>query len=121
MGRRVDGRRYGHLVEQRARSKYSLEKARESWHDAQYKNGVPVEIKGAQKGNHFRLWRDEHRRLKRASGYYVFVVYHPWASSIRATNFKRKKASDLDVAGKWYGAGGHRDQEQYELPIEEVF
>lgn len=111
--------RYGSLAQRKARDRYGLEKALNSWHDAEYANGSPVQIKAAQPDRRFRLWEADHEHLTQESGWYIFVIYRPRGRGIAVQDMKRVRAQDLDP--NWYGAGGHRDQRQSKLSVSSIF
>ena len=126
MSRSTQASRFGAAAERHAISKYGLEASHESWHDAKYQNGTPVEIKSAmasrssgQPGK-FRVFEEYHRILERHEGWYCFVVYRPRGQGVQIVESKMVRARDLPNPG-WYGAGGHRDSRQTKVPIRAVF
>jgi hypothetical protein len=78
--------------------------SRPSWHDAKFGNGTPVEIKSTvlehsdgQPGN-FKVYRKHHEKLRRADGWYCFVVYRPHGrSGCRIVKDGMCKASSLAI------------------------
>lgn len=80
--------------------RFSLELA--SCHDATFQNGTPVEIESTmiehsdgQPGN-FTVYKTYHDKLRRADGWYCFVVYRPHGrSGCTIVTDKMCKASNL--------------------------
>jgi hypothetical protein len=128
MSRSSNASRYGSLAEKRAAEKYGLRLGgvHTSWCDAEFGNGKPVEIKSAmhRRANgspgRFRLFRTYHDRLLEADGYYCFVVYRIRGRGIEVLRTLMTKASRLPST-TWYGAGGHRSNQQTKLRIDTVF
>jgi hypothetical protein len=61
---------------------------------------------------------DQHAALKKAGGYYVFVVYRLQSDGIRVTHSRSIRASSLSI--DWYGETVPRGREQAELPASEL-
>ena len=105
--------------------RFELERA--SWHDARFQNGTPVEIKSTmlehsdgQPGN-FKIYRDYHDKLRRADGWYCFVVYRPHGrSGCTIVKDKMVKSTNLPLL-RWHGGGDHRGTEQTKIAIADVF
>ncbi len=105
--------------------RFTLERA--SWHDARFQNGTPVEIKSTmiehsngQPGN-FKVYREYHETLRRADGWYCFVVYRPHGrSGCTILKDKMVRSSDLPLL-RWHGGGNHRGTEQAKIAIADVF
>lgn len=120
--------RYGTLAERQAADRYGLTRdgVHTSWCDAEFQNGKPVEIKSASlslsdgRTARFRIFEKYHERLLREDGYYCFVAYKPRGRGITVHKMKMKQADALPVS-TWYGAGGHRDSQQSEIPVDRIF
>lgn len=120
--------RWGTLAEKKAAAEHGIELSRAPWKDG-HANGRPVEIKSTrpthadgQPGN-FKLYEDPHRRIRRESGLYCFVVYQPWGRGARILRSKIMHSSKLPRLS-WHGGGEHRGTDgmrQAKLRIEEVF
>lgn len=126
MSRSHRANHYGTAAEKRAMQRYNLVPSRESWKDAEFRHGGPVEIKSTmrrhadgQPGN-FKIYEQYHRRLRRNGGHYCFVVYKPTESGIRIRNMKIIHSSQLPRLS-WHGGGDHRDTRQAKLGIGDVF
>nr|WP_256394220.1 hypothetical protein [Natronoarchaeum rubrum] len=104
--------------------RFQLDRA--SWHDARFQNGTPVEIKSTmvehadgQPGN-FKIYRQYHDRLRRADGWYCFVVYRPHGrSGCTVLEDKMVRAGDLPLV-QWHGGGAHRNTQQAKIDISEI-
>ncbi|MCU4741147.1 hypothetical protein [Natronoglomus mannanivorans] len=118
---------FGTLCEKRMASKRRFVLERASWHDARFQNGTPVEIKSTmvehadgQPGN-FKIYREYHDRLRRADGWYCFVVYRPHGrSGCTVLEDKMVRASRLPLL-RWHGGGDHRGTQQAKIAISDVF
>lgn len=117
---------YGTLCERKAAERYGLELDRDSWHDARRSDGTPVEIKSTmrrhadgQPGN-FKLYSAYHQKLRRANGWYVFVVYRVRERGVEPLKWEMRHSSRLPKL-RWHGGGDHRDAQQSKLGIDEVF
>jgi hypothetical protein len=118
----------GAAVERAVAAEYGLdlEGTHRSWADAEYGNGVPVEIKGAAyrrssgKPGRFRIFEDPHDRLKDHNGWYAFAVYRRRGRGFEVLKSKIVRADNVGP-WEWYGAGGHRDSRQIKIPIDDVF
>ncbi|SNZ12103.1 hypothetical protein SAMN06269185_1497 [Natronoarchaeum philippinense] len=118
---------FGTICEKRMARKRRFELDRASWHDARFQNGTPVEIKSTmvehadgQPGN-FKIYRKYHDRLRRADGWYCFVVYRPHGrSGCTVLDDKMVRACDLPLV-RWHGGGAHRDTQQAKVTIEEIY
>jgi hypothetical protein len=70
----------GAVAERAALRKLGGRLAHTSWHDLLAPGETPVEVKSAQfetsrgRPGRFRLWRSQHRKLKRNHGRYAFVL-----------------------------------------------
>lgn len=95
------------------------------WCDAQFRNGVPVEIKSAMLSTgYFQIYERYHETLADRGGYYGFVVYEPTgrrASSISVKKMKLVRPGRLSLRSLWSPTGGHRDSRKAKLPFEAVF
>ncbi|WP_348606925.1 hypothetical protein [Halobaculum rarum] len=108
--------RYGALAEKVARERYGLEVDHSSWHDARDSEGDPWDVKAVmvtRKAPRFRLWKEQHTRLVRASGGYVFVAYRPVGRGIRVLETRTVRARSLRL--RFYGAGAHQKGEQVKI------
>lgn len=116
---------YGTLAERKAAKKYGLDLARASWKDAD-RDGTPVEIKATQyrhadgQPGNFKLYHQYHRRLRRNSGEYVFVVYEISGRGINVLRSTLIHSSKLPRLS-WHGGGEHRGTKQAKLAIGDVF
>lgn len=122
---------YGAKVEEWVLNRYNLERSYEHVNgvsmDAKTEDGQPVEIKAVASNRRggranevrFKVWRDQHEALKRASGVYVFVVYRLRKDGIRVSNSRSIRASALSI--QWYGETVPRGEEQAEIPAHELF
>jgi hypothetical protein len=118
---------FGTICEKRMAKKRRFELERSSWHDARFGNGTPVEIKSTmlehsdgQPGN-FKVYRKYHEKLRRANGWYCFVVYRPHGrSGCTVVRDKMVRSSDLPLL-RWHGGGNHRGTTQAKIPISAVF
>ncbi|WP_459192094.1 hypothetical protein [Halosimplex sp. J119] len=117
---------YGTICEKKAVDRYGLELDRSSWHDARRSDGTPVEIKSTmrthadgQPGN-FKLYERYHRQLRKANGWYVFVVYRSRGQGITVLKMKMRHSSRLPLL-TWHGGGGHRNTKQAKLDICKTF
>lgn len=123
---------YGARVESWVLQRYSLERSYEPVNGVRMDavnpdNGQPVEIKavglnrrgGRSNQSRFKIWRDQHKALKEAGGYYVFVAYYLLDDGIRVANSRSIRAESLTV--DWYGNTVPRGQEQAEIPASELF
>jgi len=113
--------RYGSLVEKWAADRYGLEFERDAWHDAR-KGDRPGDVKGAmatREATRFRLWEEQHRRLRREDGFYVFVLYRPVGRGIDVLRSRTIAARSLQV--RFGGAGNHPKGNQFKLPPSSVF
>lgn len=107
-------------------AKYRLSAARESWKDAEFSNGTPVEIKSTalehangQAGN-FKVYEAYHRRLRANDGQYCFVVYRPTSGGLQVLKMKMVHSSRLPRLS-WHGGGDHRGTQQAKIAISEIF
>jgi len=79
-----------------------------------------VERADGQPGN-FKIYRQYHDRLRRADGWYCFVVYRPHGrSGCTVLDDKMVRAGDLPLI-RWHGGGDHREMQQAKLGIDELF
>jgi len=108
--------RFGALAERAARDHYGLDVRHTSWCDAVDSEGRPWDVKAAmlsRESPRFRLWREQHTRLKGAGGGYVFVAYVPRGTGIEVKNMKTVRASSLQL--DFYGAGSHVKGQQVKV------
>ena len=127
MNRSKRANHFGTACEKRMAKKRRFTLERSSWHDARFQNGTPVEIKSTmiehsngQPGN-FKVYREYHEKLRRADGWYCFVVYRPHGrSGCTIVNDKMMKSSSLPLL-RWHGGGDHRGTEQAKIAISDVF
>ena len=113
--------RYGSLAEKWAAERYGLELDRDSWHDAR-KNDRPGDVKAAMNSRdatRFRLWEDQHHRLRHEDGFYVFILYRPVGRGIDVLRSRTVAARSIRV--RFGGAGDHPKGNQFKLPPREVF
>jgi len=113
--------RYGSLVEKWAAERYGLEFERDAWHDAR-KGDRPGDVKGAmasREATRFRLWEEQHRRLRREDGFYAFVLYRPVGRGIDVLRSRTVAARSLQV--RFGGAGNHPKGNQFKLPPARIF
>ncbi|MXR39801.1 hypothetical protein GRX01_00295 [Halobaculum sp. WSA2] len=114
--------RYGALAEKVARERYGLEVDHSSWTDARDDEGRPWDVKACmmtRTAPRFRLWKEQHTRLVRASGGYVFVAYRPVGRGIRVLETRTVRASSLRL--RFYGAGSHQKGEQVKVTPKRIF
>ncbi|AXR82311.1 hypothetical protein [Natrarchaeobaculum sulfurireducens] len=127
MNRSKRANHFGTICEKRMARKRRFVLERASWHDARFQNGTPVEIKSTmlehsdgQPGN-FKIYRAYHDRLRRADGWYCFVVYRPHGcSGCTIVKDKMVKAMNLPLL-RWHGGGEHRETLQAKVHISHVF
>jgi hypothetical protein len=113
--------RYGSLAEKWAAERYGLELERDSWHDAR-KDDRPADVKAAMNSRNatrFRLWEEQHRRLRREDGFYVFILYRPVGRGIDVLRSRTIAARSLRV--RFGGAGNHPKGNQAKIPSERIF
>jgi len=123
---------YGAKVEDWVIQKYGLERDYSEVGGARMdavepETGRPVEIKavglnrsGGRPGeSRWKIWRDQHRELAKAGGYYVFVSYRLRPNGIDVVNSRAVKVSDISV--EWYGETEPRGAEQAELRASDLF
>lgn len=121
MNRSRKAARYGSLAEKWAAERYGLVLDRNSWHDA-LKNDRPGDVKAAmasREATRFRLWEEQHRRLRRENGFYVFILYRPVGRGIRVLKSRSVAARALRV--RFGGAGDHPKGNQFKLPPGKLF
>lgn len=114
--------RYGALAEKVARERYGLDADHSSWHDATDDEGRPWDVKACmmtRKAPRFRLWKEQHTRLVREGGGYVFVAYRPVGRGVRVIETRTVRARSLRL--RFYGAGSHQKGEQVKVTPERVF
>lgn len=117
--------RYGALAERVGFERYGLEADRDGWHDARDDDGDPWDVKACMKvrasgaPGRFRLWREQHQRLAREGGGYVFVLYSAVGRGIRVHKTRSVRAQNLRLT--FYGAGDHPKGKQLKVPPERVF
>jgi hypothetical protein len=116
--------RYGSRAEKKLAAEYNLttEGVHTSWKDAEFQNGVPVEIKAAQYSTgYFQIYKTYHEKIKKAGGYYGFVVYKPWGTGIRVLSTKMTKPRRVPVR-RWSPTNhADRQSEKARIPFEDVF
>jgi len=113
--------RYGSLAEKWAADRYGLELERDDRHDA-HRDDRPADVKAAmdsRNATRFRLWEEQHRRLRREDGFYVFVLYRPVGRGIDVIRSRTVAARSLRV--RFGGAGDHPKGAQAKVPPERVF
>lgn len=113
--------RYGSLGEKWAAERYGLVLERDGWHDAR-KSDRPGDVKAAmasRDATRYRLWEDQHRKLRRENGFYVFVLYRPVGRGIKVLKSRTVAARSLRV--RFGGAGDHPKGNQAKIPPERVF
>jgi len=112
---------FGALAEGWAAERYGLELERDDWHDAR-KGDRPADVKAAmdsRKATRFRLWEEQHRRLRREDGFYVFILYRPAGRGINVLRSRTVAARSLRV--RFGGAGNHPKGNQAKIAPERVF
>lgn len=122
MNRSQNAARYGALAERRAVDRYGLELERDSWHDARGPNGRPWDVKAAmlsRRAPRFRLWEEQHRRLRQEDGGYVFVAYVPVGVGIQVKKMRSVNARGLRL--EFYGSGSHPKGRQVKVNPRAVF
>ena len=123
---------YGARVEDWVLQRYGLERDYSEMHGVHMDavepdNGQPVEIKAVasnRRGGHadgvrFKIWRDQHRALKKENGYYIFVQYRLRSNGIRVENSRSVRAESISV--DWYGETEPRGAEQAEVRASRIF
>jgi len=113
--------RYGALAERVAFARYDLEPERDDWHDALDEHGRPWDVKAAmlsRQSPRFRLWKEQHERLRQEDGGYVFIGYRPVGRGIRVVRARSLRARSLRL--RWGGAGEHPKGEQAKVAIDRV-
>jgi len=113
--------RYGALAEKVARDRYGLDVDHSSWTDARDDEGDPWDVKAVmmtRKAPRFRLWKEQHTRLVRAGGGYVFVAYRPVGCGIHVLETRTVRARSLRL--EFYGAGSHQKGRQVKVPPSRV-
>ncbi len=69
----------------------------------------------------FKIYRKYHDRLRRADGWYCFVVYRPYGRSVcTVLQDKLVRASSLPLL-RWHGGGDHRGTQQAKIAIGDAF
>lgn len=114
--------RYGSLAESFAAERYGLELDHSAYHDAIDQDGNPWDVKAAMKSRdatRFRLWKEQHDRLRQEGGGYVFVLYSPSGRGIDVHKCRSIRATNLRMS--FYGAGGHQKGKQYKIRPERIF
>lgn len=114
--------RYGALAERVAFGRYDLDPDRDAYHDATDSEGRPWDVKACmmtRRAPRFRLWKEQHTRLARASGGYVFVKYRPVGRGIRVLGTRTVAARALRL--RFYGAGSHQKGAQVKVNPAAVF
>lgn len=119
--------RYGALTERKARERYDLTEAHSAWHDARTQSGEPVEIKAATveratgRQGRFRTFREPHRRLAKADGWYAFVAYRAVGRGVSVERMKMVRARSIRPS--WSKSGHKTDGrgEQHKISMAEVF
>ncbi|WP_435124053.1 hypothetical protein [Halobaculum sp. D14] len=122
MNRSQNAARYGALAEAHARERYGLDAEHDAYHDAVDDDGRPWDVKAClvtRDAPRFRLWKEQHARLAREGGGYVFVKYRPVGRGIRVLGTRSVRAQSLQVS--FYGAGEHEKGEQVKVPPSTVF
>ena len=73
----------------------------------------------SREATRFRLWEEQHRRLRREDGFYAFVLYRPVGRGINVLRSRTVAARSLQV--RFGGAGDHPKGNQFKLPPSAVF
>lgn len=124
-----ENERWGRFTEWVARIAFRLSEDRGTFHDAMTEDGVPVEVKGCirrtSRGDpgKFFIREANHRELRDADGFYVFVVYDPqnWKQG-PVLDVEMKPATWLDgVDYGWTGNGDRRGEVVKRPPWTTVF
>lgn len=113
--------RFGALAERVARARYDLDAERDAWHDAVDDDGNPWDVKAAMLSRgqpRFRIWKEQHERLRHEGGGYVFVGYRPNGTGIivEATRTVRARSLRLEFGG----AGSHPKGRQAKVAVNRV-
>ncbi|AFD04030.1 ORF9 [Halogeometricum pleomorphic virus 1] len=114
--------RFGAFAERAAFGRYGLEPDRDSWHDARDRDGRPWDVKAcmlSRDSARFRLWADQHSRLRSEGGGYVFVGYLPRGSGIQVKQMRTVRAAS--ITAEFYTAGNHAKGDQLKIPPRAVF
>ena len=114
--------RYGALAERFAFERYGLDVDHTSWNDARDDDGRPWDVKAClltRRAARFRLWEEQHSRLRRERGGYVFVGYVLNGRGIRVRESRTVRARDMSVS--FYGAGAHQKGDQVKVKPSTVF
>ncbi len=122
MNRSQNAARYGALAERRAAERYGLELERDDWHDARGPRGRPWDVKAAmasRRSPRFRLWEEQHRKLRQEGGGYVFVLYRAVGRGIQVQKMRSLSAQGLRL--EFYGAGRHPKGRQVKVPPDRIF
>lgn len=123
---------YGAEIEAWVVDKYDLERTYQEVEGVRLdalepETGRPVEIKavgrnragGRATESQFKIWKDQHDAVSRASGYYVFVLYDLLESGVAVLDSRAVRAGA--VSPDWYGETEPRGHRQAELPARVVF
>ena len=127
MNRSKRANHFGTICEKRMAAKRRFNLERSGWHDATFQNGTPVEIKSTMiehsdgRPGTFKVYRRYHERLRRADGWYCFIVYRAHGrSGCTILRDRMMKASTLPML-RWHGGGEHRETQQAKIAIGDVF
>ena len=113
--------RFGALAERIAFKRYGLDPDRDDWHDARDDDGRPWDVKAAMLSRdqpRFRVWEEQHSRLRGEQGGYVFVGYRPNGSGIIVEATRSVPARSLRLT--FGGAGDHPKGRQAKIAVDRV-
>lgn len=116
--------RYGSRAEKKIAEEYGLkiEGTHASWKDAEFQNGVPVEIKACMLSTgYFQIYKKYHRILRQNGGYYALGVYRPHGTGIRLLKTLLKRPSELPLSTWSPTNHQQRQSEKARLRIDDVF
>lgn len=122
MSRSQNAARYGALAERHARERYGLDVDHSSWHDARDSSGDAWDVKACmatRDAPRFRLWKEQHTRLARVGGGYVFIEYRPVGVGVRVLRTRTVRARSLRL--RFYGAGRHQKGDQVKVSPRRIF
>ncbi|MFC6954770.1 hypothetical protein [Halorubellus litoreus] len=103
-----------HMIEER-----DLVAARCYWHDATFRNGMPVEIKSCDVAStgYFQIYERAHDQLLEHDGWYAFAPYT--RSGMRVLKVWMRRASKMPPM-QWSSTGGHRDSRKTKVDVSRV-
>ena len=90
------------------------------------RTGARHEVKVAEPGRRFRLWRDNHRSLAasdaRGTAWYDFLVVTESGNVLEERRMKPSTVTRIvHQRGGWNRSGHERGSEQHKLPTGEIF